>query len=335
MDNQEENGILEDFRIEFLDCWRRLPNKGLFFFLLVAWLALFQFLGNCTLGYVATPSLLQWMYEVYKPNNNPNWYDDSHARIVPFVVLGLFWLKRRQLVEAPLKEWLPGLGLIGAGLVMHIAGYAVQQPRISIIALFTGIYGLMGLAWGPEFLRKSFFPFVLFAFCVPLGTLALPLTFGLRLLSCQVVEFLCHNVLAIDIIRLGTQLQDPSGRYSYEVAAACSGMRSLIAVVALAIVYGVLSFRSWWRRGVLLASAFPLAVLGNTVRLLTIILAAQIFGHEAGEKVHEGGPMGIYSLLPYIPAFAGMLLVGHWLREPAAQPERKPAAAAPQKALGT
>ena len=51
MEKQPANGILEDFRMEFMDCWQRLPNKGLFLVLLVAWLALFHFLGNATLGY--------------------------------------------------------------------------------------------------------------------------------------------------------------------------------------------------------------------------------------------------------------------------------------------
>ncbi len=58
MEKDTGNGILEDFRIQFLECWQGLPNKGLFLVLLAAWLALFQFLGNSTLGYISTPSLL-------------------------------------------------------------------------------------------------------------------------------------------------------------------------------------------------------------------------------------------------------------------------------------
>ena len=70
----------------------------------------------------------------------------------------------------------------------------------------------------------------------------------------------------------------------------------------------------------LIASAVPLAVLGNVVRMLTIMIAAEIWGQEGGSYVHEGGPMGIISLLPYVAAFAGLLLLGHWLREPPAEP---------------
>ena len=58
VESQAVNGILEEFRLDFLDCWRRLPNRTLFFIILVAWLALFHFVGNSTMGYIRTPSLL-------------------------------------------------------------------------------------------------------------------------------------------------------------------------------------------------------------------------------------------------------------------------------------
>lgn len=326
MDKQPTNGILEDFRIDFLECWRRLPNKGFFLVLLAAWLLLFQLLGNCTLGFVHTPSLLRWMYMVYQPNPNPDESDETHALFIPFIVLGLFWWKRKELMGLPLKVWAPGLMLVGLGLMLHLLGFAVQQPRISILALFTGIYGLMGLAWGPAWLRASFFPFFLFAFCVPIGTLALYITFPLRVLVCQIVEFICHYVLAIEILRVGTRLVDPSGQYGYDVAAACSGMRSLVATIAFALIYAMLSFRTWWKRGLLLASAIPLAVFGNVLRMMTIIIAAEFGGQELGKKVHDGGPGGVFSLLPYVPAFVGLLLLGHWLREspPSSQPAIEP-----------
>ena len=53
--------------------------------------------------------------------------------------------------------------------------------------------------------------------------------------------------------------------------------------------------------------------------MLAIVIAAEIWGKKGGDLVHEGGPFGIISLLPYVPAFAGLLLIGHWLRprEPA------------------
>ena len=312
MENQLTDGILEEFRLEFLDCWRRLPNKGFFFVLLAAWLGLFQALGNSTLGFIHSQSLLVWMWMAYHPSVSG---DDGHGFVVPILVLGIFWWKRKELVSLPHRMWWPAFLLVGFGLFLHVLGYAVQQPRISIMGLFTGLYGLTGLAWGPAWLRTSFFPFVLFAFSVPLGTLSQPITFRLRLIVCEIVEAISH-VISIDILRNGTTLIDPTGHYQYDVAAACSGIRSLVATLGLSLVYGVLSFRTWWKRGALIASAIPLAVIGNVVRLLTIVIAAEIGGQNLGDYVHEGGPGGILSLLPYIPAFLGLLWLGHYLREP-------------------
>src|SRR6266436_6562640 len=173
----------------------------------------------------------------------------------------------------------------------------------------------MGLAWGPAWLRTCFFPFFLFAFCVPLGLQAQFISFPLRKLVCQLVAFVANGLLAIDVERDGTALINGSGHYQYEVAAACSGLRSLLATLALSMIYAFVWFPKWWKRLVLIAAAFPLAVLGNLVRMLTIVIAAEIWGQEAGNKVHDGGPLGIYSLIPYVPAFAGLLLLGHWLRE--------------------
>jgi exosortase len=321
MQNQPDIGILEEFRIEFLDCWQRLPNKGFFFLLLVAWVAMFQFFGNSTLGFINSPSLLVWMYYAYQPSEMG---DDGHGYLVPFVVLGLLWWKRKELLALQLREWWPALFLVGFGLFVHVLGFAVQQVRISIVGLFVGIYGLTGLAWGPSWLRRSFFPFCLFVFAVPLGTFAQSITFPLRLIVCRIVEGISHFLLSIDVVRDGTALKDPSGHYQYEVAAACSGLRSLIATVGFALVFGVVSFRTWWKRGVILASAIPLALAGNVLRMLLIIVSAEIGGQELGNKVHEGGPAGIFSLLPYIPAFVGIFALAHWLREPTQEKPARP-----------
>ena len=86
-----------------------MPNKVFFLILLAAWLAVFQFLGNATLGYIPTPSLLTWMRVAYCFNPDANGSDDSHGKLIPFVVIGLFWWKRKKLVALPLRTWWPGL----------------------------------------------------------------------------------------------------------------------------------------------------------------------------------------------------------------------------------
>jgi exosortase len=315
MEKQPGDGVLEEFRIDFLECWQRLPNKGFFVALLGAWVVLFHLLGSSTMGYVRTSSLLGWMYDAYgggKAGAGLLESESGFSVLIPPLVLALFWMKRRDLMALELKQWWPGLVILGFGVVLHLLGYRIQQPRVSVVGLFVGIYGLMGLAWGPAWLRNSFFPFFLFAFCVPLGSMGQPISFRLQLLTCKLVEWVSHFIL-IDIKRNGTQLFDPAGHYQYEVAAACSGMRSLTATIALSVLLGFLSFRKWWKRAVVVASALPLAVLANLLRMLTIVIAAELGGQEWGNWVHDSA---IFSLLPYGVAFAGLLGLEYWLGDP-------------------
>jgi exosortase len=325
VDNQTTIGILDEFQTDLAESWRRLPNKGFFFLLLGAWLALFQFLGNSTFGFLDTSSLLKWMYVIGTAKSGEGETDDNQMIIAPLIVIGLFWWKRKELLRQPMAIWSPGLLLVGLGLLLHIVGYRIQQPRISIVALFTGIYGLMGLAWGPKFLRASFFPFFLFIFCVPFGTLAEFITVPLRHVAMQCVEVIAHTVLRSHVVRQGTQLIDPNGHYQYEVAAACGGIRSLIVTVLLAIVFGFVVFRSMWKRLLLIMLAVPLAIAGNVLRLLLIIVAAEWFGGQsAGASVHDST---IFSLLPYVPAVLALFWLGDLLEKRKTMPPEAAASA--------
>ena len=302
---------LREFPGEFARCWHELPNKGLFLALLGAWLLFFQYLGNATFGYVDTTSLMYWMYNAY--NNEQSDGQDSHGNLIPFVVLGLLWWKRKQLLALPNRSWWPGLLLLAGALVLHLLGYMVQQPRISIVALFVGIYALMGLAWGPRWLKASFFPFFLFAFCIPITSIGEPITFPMRNLVAKIVAVICNNLLGMNVIREGTQLFNAKHTYHYEIAAACSGLRSVVATFAIATIYGFLTFDKAWKRILMMVAAFPLAVIGNVLRLLLVIITAEMSGQEAGNYVHENA---FFSMIPYVPAFLGVMYLGYLVREP-------------------
>jgi exosortase len=309
---------ISDFWQDTVDCWRRLPNKVFFFILLATWLALFQFLGNSILGYVHTHSLFSWVYDT----TNVGEGDDAYCNYVPFLVVGLFWWKRHELLDSRAQIWGPGLGILICAMVLHILGFAIQLPQLSIVAFFAGIYGLMGLAWGKEWLRKSLFPFFLVAFAMPVGAHITFITFPLRLLVTWLVEVISH-FFGIGVIRSGTQLIDPSGAFQYDVAAACSGIRSLAANFLLATIYAFFTFRSPWKRLFIISLAVPFAILGNLLRLLMVIFAAEMGGQKWGDYVHDNF---FTSLMPYAPAFIGLLLIGSWLEkhEAKAEPFEKP-----------
>jgi exosortase len=320
------------FMAELRQCWEQLPNKGFFFTLLAAWLLLFQFLGSCTFGYIATSSLFHWMLNAYwnpafRPDDLGVWgllraywngemSDDGHGLLIPVLFLVLLWWKRKLLLAQPLRLWSPALLMLALALVLHLVGYLVQQQRISIVGLFLGIYALMGLAWGPALLRTSFFPFLLFAFCIPVATIAQPITFPLRVLVCKAVVVV-SPLLGFDVVRDGTALMNFQHTYQYDVAPACSGMRSLIAVFCIATIYGFVSFERPWKRLLIMASAVPLAVVSNVIRMLCIVIAAEVGGQKTGDFVHENW---FFSLMPYVPAIVGVMLIGYWLRDPDLEP---------------
>ncbi len=299
--------ILEEFLQEFPGIWQSIPSKGLFTICLVFWTLLFEFLGNSTFGYINTHSVFAWADYSYLSGQ-----DDEHGILIPFLVLGFLWWKRNDLASIRAKPWLPALALIALALLLHVIGYLSQQTRLSLAAFFFGLYGLIGLVWGREALRKTFFPMCLLAFALPLGTLAETITFPLRLIATKLTTGFSSSILGINVIRQGTLIFDPSGAYRYEVAAACGGLRSLTAVLALCTIYAFMNFQKARNIIIMMAAGFPLAVLGNVTRLVAIIVVAEAFGQKWGDWVHDNW---FFSLLPYVPPLIGILVLGHFLRE--------------------
>jgi exosortase len=306
--------------------WQQTPSRGVFLGLLAAWIALFHFLGNSTLGYVNTPSVFGWWWWVYTRvaqdvggtiHSFSDFLkvfstDEAYAWFIPFVVAGLLWWRREELIALPKKVWWPALGVLVAALLLHVLGYMAQQARLSLVAFFLGIFGFTGLLWGVGWMRLALFPFALFAFCVPLGSIADAITVPLRLLATRITAGVCQTLLGIDVVQSGTQLFDAGRSYQYEVAAACSGIRSLTAIVAFSVIYGYVTFKTASRRLAMIAAAVPLAVVANVFRLTLIVLAAEAFGQKAGNYVHESA---WFSLTPYIPSIGGLLALGWLLRE--------------------
>src|ERR1700710_3009781 len=181
MNKDQNKTTAPDWWADTVTSWQRLPNKAFFFGLLAVWAVLFQFWGNSILGYIHTPSLFEWLYNSYNIGGELG-EDASIGNLTPFLVIGLFWWKRKELLALPLNLWWPGLALLAAALLLHIIGYMVQQPFVSVVALFAGIYALTGLAWGREWLKHSAYPFFLFIFSIPLTVHLSFVLFPLRLL---------------------------------------------------------------------------------------------------------------------------------------------------------
>jgi len=191
-----------------------------------------------------------------------------------------------------------------------VLGFMVQETKLSLIAFLIGLYGLAGMAWGKHWMKASVFPFILLAFCIPAGDAANWLTLRLRLLVSWIVYVIAHLGLAPDLIRDGTQLFDSDHTFDFEVAAACSGIHSLVALLALTTIYGFAMFKSPWKRGVLIMSALPLAVAGNVARLCFTVFVTETFGQEAGKAVETK-----FGFITIMVAILCIFLITRWLEK--------------------
>lgn len=105
------------------------------------------------------------------------------------------------------------------------------------------------------------------------------------------------KLAGIEVLRSGTQLVAPDGRFNYDVAAPCSGVRSLMALAALSLLLGYLNFRTWSRRTLVLLLCFPLVYAGNVARIVSIVFAAQWGGPKWGGIAHEVMGYGVFAIV--------------------------------------
>ena len=183
------------------------------------------------------------------------------------------------------NQKLVALAAMLGGLALHLVGYFVQQTRLSIVALLLFTWGVLALAGGRRWGRAALFPLAFLLFAVPVNFLDTA-GFWLRLWVIDASYGLAHFA-GLDVVRSGTQLFAPDGAFQYDVAAACSGVRSLMALLALSLLGGYLYFRAWWLRGLMLLLCLPFTYVGNVVRIAAVVFTAQWFGQKAGGWVHE------------------------------------------------
>jgi exosortase len=198
----------------------------------------------------------------------------------------LVWERRQRLIKSTGAPSVWGLAIIIASvgvLAGGILGAELFLTRISIVGTLTGIV-LFLFGWAR--LRAIAFPLAFLVLMIPLPAIIFnQIAFPLQLLASRVGESALSS-LDIPVLREGNVLV--LANTSLEVAEACSGIRSLVSLLTLGIVFGYFADRRGWVRTILALSTIPTAIVANGARVAGTGIAAQRFGSAAAEGfLHE------------------------------------------------
>lgn len=205
----------------------------------------------------------------------------SHGILIPPVSLFLIVQRFRhdkQLVWQPNMGSRWGLGLTAVGVALYLF---FLNNRAFYLAAFATILILAGLVWafgGTNVIRRLIFPIAYLTLMVPLPFVdryTLPLAMFTGVCSGALVQF-----LGLDVEIIGNAVKLPNA--DLVIGAQCSGVNSLIALVSLMLLVAYLVKGPTWSRVTLVILAVPLAILGNILRVSSLLFVAREWGAQAG-----------------------------------------------------
>lgn len=281
-------GLKTNSTVIWSDRWRlgaltkdEMKNIGFISVIIGLMFVLFHLLGN-TVENIGNKSAFTWMIARWGDKQSFG-ADYSHGYLIPFVSLAVVWYKRDEFFAAKKQVCQIGLFIIIAALAMHWLGAKMQQTRISLISLIMLIWGVPFYFFGWKVAKLLIFPCSYLIFCVPLNFLD-ALSGPLQ----QIATTSGHAAvqgMGIECQRVGTMLRSPY--FDLNVEAACSGLRSLLAMTALSAVYAYFTQATLLKKWVLFLASIPIAVLGNIGRIISIALVSVTTGQKFGAGLHH------------------------------------------------
>jgi len=233
--------------------------------------------------------------------------DDNYSHgffVVPLAVY-FAWERRRALLAAPPRPGSAGAVLIAASLCIWLAGTLGAELFLTRVSLIGVLAGTIWFLWGRQHLRILAFPVLFLLLMIPLPAIIFnQIAFPLQLFASQVGEQ-AISIAGIPVLRDGNILKLPTR--TLEVAEACSGIRSLVSLITLAIVLGYFTERRIWPRIFIVAAAVPIAILANAARVAGTGIAAE----WVSPKAADGFFHTFSGWLVFVVAFAGLLTVQH------------------------
>jgi exosortase len=219
---------------------------------------------------------------VHQWNNDP---DMGHGFFVPLVAGFIIWQYRDDLAATrPEPNWWGLLVVAWGGIQLMLAtlGAELFMARMSFVVTLIGMVWTLG---GTVMLKKLAFPLFLLFFMVPIpAVIYSAATFKLQILASQLADN-ALTALSIPVLREGNILELPNQRLS--VIDACSGIRSLLSLTFLSLVYGYFFERKTWLRVVLFFSTIPIAIIANASRVTMTGIITQVKPELAEGFFHE------------------------------------------------
>jgi exosortase len=250
--------------------------------------------------------------------------DYAHGYIVPFVAVGLIvWKWRKTLHAIPMSTGFAGIFVVLFALLLYWVGARSTNPRLLAISMVFLIFGSVWYVAGWRWAKEIWFACAFLLFMIPLNFLEPIIAFPLRMFVSHASVALL-NLFGMEVIRDGTAIRSLAGHFEpLDVADPCSGIRSLVALMALTAIYGYVTMDRWWKKWLLFASSMPLAVIGNMARITTIALVAQGFGQELATTIyHDYSGYIVFSLAILSMIAVGALMnikfrdiIHHWMHE--------------------
>ena len=237
----------------------------------------------------------------------------SHGFAIPLISAYLLWHRRRLLAEAPVEGSIAGLPLIILALGMLVIGSLGGEPFVARLSLPLVLLGTVLFLGGTRVARHAWVPIAYLVFMIPLPYVTLSaLTYRSQLFDAELTAT-ALGWLGVPVLRDGVMLHLPN--ITLEVAADCSSVPAIAALLALGGAYAQMQPRPTWIRVALTLSAAPLGLLSNIVRLIVTSLGAYYLGPVAlNNVIHKFSGTTVFLATVVLLVVLDALLTRSWKR---------------------
>jgi exosortase len=240
---------------------------------------------------------LGWLVESWLHNE---YY--SHGFLVPIISSYIIWNMRGELASIEKKQSMQGLFIFTGGILIQIISAIWTIRSLSGISLLITIAGVIIYLYGWEFMKKIRFPFLFLILMVPLPFM------DMIAVPAQTISVIATSHMAtligIPTLREGLILKTSAG--FFEVGIECSGINSLISLFTVGIIFAFILEGNSLMKATIALSTIPLAMMGNIMRITSVLAVAGKFGQETAMNYYHD----LSSLLLFSVALVGLFIVG-------------------------